>query len=47
VTPQAIYLQVSRGKLVSRTVHRDGGRTYKRVFLDGQAGGGPDEGAID
>ncbi len=45
VTPQAIYLQVSRGKLVSRTVHRDGGRAYKRVFLDGEATDAPDEGA--
>lgn len=35
VTPQAIYLQITRGKLASRTVELDDGRTYKRVFLDG------------
>lgn len=38
VTPQAIYLQVSRGKLASRTVELDDGRSYKRVFLDGGNG---------
>jgi hypothetical protein len=35
VTPQAIYLQITRGKLSSRTVELDDGRSYKRVFLDG------------
>lgn len=35
VTPQAIYLQITRGKLASRTVELDDGRSYKRVFLDG------------
>lgn len=34
VTPQAIYLQITRGKLASRTVELDDGRSYKRVFLD-------------
>jgi hypothetical protein len=36
VTPQAVYLQVSRGKLASRTVELDDGRSYKRVFLEGE-----------
>jgi hypothetical protein len=36
VTPQAIYLQVSRGKLASQTVELEDGRSYKRVFLNGQ-----------
>lgn len=35
VTPQAIYLQITRGKLASRTVELDDGRSYKRVFLNG------------
>lgn len=35
VTVQAVYLQVSRGKLASRTVELPDGRSYKRVFLDG------------
>ncbi|WP_022885218.1 hypothetical protein [Glaciibacter superstes] len=35
VTAQAIYLQVSRGKLESRTVELPDGRRYKRVFLRG------------
>jgi len=35
VTPQAIYLQITRGKLASRTVELEDGRSYKRVFLDG------------
>jgi hypothetical protein len=35
VTPQAIYLQITRGKLASRTVELDDGRSYKRVFLGG------------
>lgn len=35
VTPQAIYLKVSRGSLESRTVALEDGRSYKRVFLDG------------
>lgn len=33
VTPQAVYLQVSRGKLASRTVELPDGRSYKRVFF--------------
>lgn len=33
VSAQAIYLQVSRGKLESRTVELPDGRRYKRVFL--------------
>lgn len=37
VTPQAVYLQVSRGRLVSRTVELADGRSYKRVFLPGDA----------
>ena len=36
VTPQAIYLQVSRGKLASQTIELSYGRTYKRVFLHGK-----------
>ena len=36
VTPQAIYLQVSRGKLASQTIGLADGRTYKRVFLHGE-----------
>ncbi|TFB50335.1 hypothetical protein [Cryobacterium tagatosivorans] len=32
ITPQAVYLQVSRGKLASRTVELPDGRSYKRVF---------------
>jgi len=35
VTAQAVYLQVSRGKLTSRTVELPDGRSYKRVFLPG------------
>ena len=35
VTAQAIYLKVSRGKLASRTVELADGRSYKRVFVDG------------
>lgn len=34
VTAQAIYLQVTRGKLRAETVQREDGRKYKRVFLD-------------
>jgi hypothetical protein len=34
VSPQAVYLQISRGKLEARTVQLADGRTYKRVFLD-------------
>ncbi|TFD94048.1 hypothetical protein E3T61_03370 [Cryobacterium lactosi] len=37
VSVQAVYLQVSRGKLVSRTVELADGRSYKRVFLPGDA----------
>lgn len=36
VTVQAVYLQVSRGKLASRTVELPDGRSYKRVFLGGE-----------
>lgn len=32
VTPQAIYLKVSRGTLRAETVELDDGRKYKRVF---------------
>jgi hypothetical protein len=35
VTVQAVYLQVSRGKLASRTIELPDGRSYKRVFLEG------------
>ena len=35
VSAQAIYLQVSRGTLVSRTVTLPDGRSYKRVFPAG------------
>ncbi|WP_168625636.1 hypothetical protein [Cryobacterium sp. BB307] len=34
VTPQAIYLQVSRGTLRAETVELGDGRKYKRVFPD-------------
>jgi hypothetical protein len=51
VTPQAVYLQVSRGKLTSRTIELPDGRSYKRVFLPGDAlpsseepSAGPDSG---
>ncbi|TFC55548.1 MULTISPECIES: DNA-binding protein [unclassified Cryobacterium] len=37
VSVQAVYLQVSRGKLVSRTVELADGRSYKRVILPGDA----------
>jgi len=33
VSAQAVYLQVSRGKLSSQTVQLPDGRSYKRVFL--------------
>jgi hypothetical protein len=33
VTAQAVYLQISRGKLTARTVELPDGRSYKRVFL--------------
>ena len=39
VSAQAVYLQVSRGKLASRTVELDDGRSYKRVFLEGDDAG--------
>ncbi|MDJ0350474.1 hypothetical protein [Cryobacterium sp. PH29-G1] len=35
VSAQAIYLQVRRGSLTSRTVTRPDGRSYKRVFPAG------------
>ena len=35
ITPQAVYLQVSRGRLASRTVELPDGRSYKRVFPGG------------
>lgn len=35
ITPQAVYLQVSRGRLSSRTVELPDGRSYKRVFPAG------------
>jgi hypothetical protein len=35
VSAQAIYLRVSRGTLQSRTVELPDGRTYKRVFPNG------------
>jgi hypothetical protein len=34
VTPQAVYLAISRGKLTAQTVELADGRTYKRVLLD-------------
>jgi hypothetical protein len=37
VTAQAVYQQVSRGRLISRTVELADGRSYKRVFLPGDA----------
>jgi len=37
VSVQAVYLQVSRGRLISRTVELADGRSYKRVFLPGDA----------
>ncbi|MFO7689304.1 MAG: hypothetical protein R6W83_01905 [Cryobacterium sp.] len=36
VTAQAVYLQVRRGTLVSRTVELPDGRSYKRVFPAGE-----------
>ena len=33
VTPQAVYLQISRGKLEAQTVTLPDGRSYKRVML--------------
>ncbi len=39
VTAQAIYLKVSRGTLASRTVELPDGRTYKRVFPNGDPDG--------
>lgn len=43
VTAQAVYLQVSRGRLASRTVELPDGRSYKRVFLPGDAVPSPEE----
>lgn len=37
ITPQAVYLQVSRGRLAGRTVELPDGRSYKRVFPGGEA----------
>ncbi|RNE62286.1 hypothetical protein [Cryobacterium tepidiphilum] len=37
VSAQAVYLQVSRGKLRAETVQLPDGRKYKRVFLDDAA----------
>ena len=37
VSAQAVYLQVTRGRLISRTVELADGRSYKRVFLPGDA----------
>jgi hypothetical protein len=34
VTPQAIYLRVRRGTMVSQVVELDDGRSYQRVFPD-------------
>ena len=34
VTAQAIYLKLSRGKMVGRTIELADGRSYKRVFLN-------------
>lgn len=34
VTPQAVYLRISRGGLRAETVTLPDGRSYKRVFLD-------------
>ncbi|SEN65079.1 hypothetical protein [Cryobacterium luteum] len=42
VSAQAIYLQVRRGTLVSRTVTLPDGRSYKRVFPAGAPDAGPD-----
>ena len=39
VTAQAIYLKVSRGTLASRTVVLPDGRSYKRVFPNGDPDG--------
>jgi hypothetical protein len=36
VTVQAVYLRVSRGKLLSQTIELPDGRSYKRVFLDAE-----------
>ena len=41
VTAQAIYLRVSRGSLRAETVQLADGRTYKRVFLDGEPAATP------
>ncbi|TFD68027.1 hypothetical protein [Cryobacterium ruanii] len=42
VSAQAIYLQVRRGNLISRTVTLPDGRSYKRVFPAGIPGSPPD-----
>lgn len=41
VTAQAVYLQVTRGRLRAETVQLEDGRKYKRVFLDDAAPLGP------
>ncbi|PXA67772.1 hypothetical protein [Cryobacterium arcticum] len=43
VTAQAVYQQVTRGRLISRTVELADGRSYKRVFLPGDALPSPTE----
>jgi DNA-directed RNA polymerase specialized sigma24 family protein len=37
ITPQAVYLRVSRGQLRAETVTIADGRSYKRVFVSDQA----------
>jgi len=39
VTAQAVYLRVSRGQLRAETVTLPDGRSYKRVFPEGDAAG--------
>ena len=44
MSAQAIYLQVRRGTLVSRTVTLPDGRSYKRVFPAGTPDTAPGSG---
>ncbi|MET1051152.1 MAG: hypothetical protein ABWX65_00795 [Mycetocola sp.] len=39
VSAQAVYLRITRGTLTAETVQLGDGRSYKRVFIDTDAGG--------
>lgn len=39
VSAQAVYLRITRGTLRAETVQLADGRSYKRVFIDADAGG--------